>query len=161
MQKNYFIEVKPIFDKKIRLMCQFPYPGHKKGCPNFNKRSDCPPKSSLIHKIINLDKKVYAIYNIFDLAAHVNRMKKKHSNWSQRQLYCCLYWQPKARKALKEKISLFLRQFPDLYIVKNPEAQGVNVTQTMFDAGVILEWPPRKMAYQIVLAGNYIGPKLG
>lgn len=30
---------------------------------------------------------------------------------------------------------------------------GVNVTETMKNAGVILEWPPANIAYQIALAG--------
>jgi hypothetical protein len=38
-------------------------------------------------------------------------------------------------------------------VVNNPEAQGVNLTETMKNVGIILEWPPEKLAYQIVLSG--------
>jgi predicted metal-binding protein len=34
-----------------------------------------------------------------------------------------------------------------------PEAMGVNVTKTMSNAGIILEWPPENIAYKIAIAG--------
>jgi hypothetical protein len=36
-----------------------------------------------------------------------------------------------------------------------PEAQGVNVTRTLSDAGFELEWPPRERACQVALVGRY------
>jgi predicted metal-binding protein len=148
-----FVEVKPIFDIKVRELCFKPYPLHKNGCPNYNKKMGCPPKAPLIFDVLNLDQKVYAIYNIFDIGFHVEKMRKLHPKWSDRQLKCCLYWQSKARKELKVKIIEFLREFPKYYVVNNPEAQGVNLTETMKNVGIILEWPPEKLAYQIVLSG--------
>ena len=35
-----------------------------------------------------------------------------------------------------------------------PEAMGVNVTETMKNVGIILEWPPETVTYQIVIAGS-------
>ena len=84
-------------------------------------------------------------------------MKKNHPNWTERQTHCCRYWQPTARKQLREKIVEFKYMFPDLKIVANPEAQGVNLTKTMANIGVVLDWPPKKIAYQIVLAGTKKG----
>jgi predicted metal-binding protein len=148
-----FVEVKPIVDVKIRELCFRPYPGHRNGCPNFNKRSTCPPQAPLIFDVLDLNEKVYAIYNVFDLGSHVERMKNIHPSWSDRQLKCCLYWQQKARKELRTKIIEFLKEFPNYSVVGTPEAQGVNLTETMKNVGIILEWPPEKLTYQIVLAG--------
>lgn len=39
-------------------------------------------------------------------------------------------------------------------VVLTPEAHGVNLTETMRSAGIVLEWPPDRLAYQIVLAGT-------
>jgi hypothetical protein len=103
-----------------------------------------------------MNKTIYAVYNVFDFKAHVDKMKKNHPDWTKYQLRCCLYWQPKARKQLKEKIKLFMRKFSDYSIVKNPEAMGVNLTETMKKAGIELEWPPEKVTYQIVLAGKKV-----
>ena len=53
----------------------------------------------------------YVIFTQFDLAKHVERLQRKHPEWTERQLYCCLFWQGKARKNLKEEIDKFKRMF--------------------------------------------------
>lgn len=151
---NYFIQVEPVVDLRMKSLCVKPYPLHRKGCPNFGKKQGCPPKCPIITDTLDLSKPVYAIYNRFDIASHVENMKQKHPDWSERQLYCVLYWQPKARKQLREKIKEFLKQHRGLKIVSCPEAQCVNLTDTVKAVGIELEWPPRKYAYQIVLAGE-------
>lgn len=157
-----FIEVKPVIDHSVRSLCVKPYPGHPKGCPNFNKKYGCPPTAFLIEDMIDLSKPIFVIYNIFDIATHINNMRFSHPTWSERQLVCCLYWQSTARKQLKTEIDTY---FKNLYyldgsiydscikIIQCPEASGVNVTATMHNVGIELEWPPRIKAYQIVLAG--------
>ncbi len=75
--------------------------------------------------------------------------------WSERQLACCLYWQGTARKALRELLRWFLhRSGKGLCVIACPEAAGVNITATMKSIGVELEWPPRTVTYQVVLAGT-------
>jgi hypothetical protein len=102
---------------------------------------------------IDLSQPVFAIVNEFDLAAHVERMRIRHPRWSQRQLACCLYWQPRARKELATKISEFLRGHRGYLADCCPEAGGVNVTATLANLGVALEWPPRKTVCQVAIAG--------
>jgi len=148
------VEVEVIVDYSVRDLCILRYPNHPKGCPNFGKRDDCPPNALKIEDVLDLNKTVYAVYNVFLFREHVARMKETHPEWTERQARCCLYWQPKARKQLKEKIVEFKEQFPKLYIVKNPEACGVNLTATMKSVDIELEWPPENVTYQIVLAGT-------
>jgi hypothetical protein len=127
----------------------------------------------LFDKVFNLAEPVYAIYNQFDLDAHVQKMKAGHPNWSDAQLRCCLLWQGRARKQLAKQVSEFIMAHPlydvsmayyrgiekdlgPLYgkiIAASPEAMGINVTGTLADAGINLEWPPTKVAYQVALAG--------
>lgn len=149
-----WIEVHPIIDVKIKGLCTRPYPGHKKGCPNFSKRPGCPPNSPLFSDVIDISQPVYAIYNIFPFKEHVEKMRAKWPDKSERFLRCCLYWQKNARKQLREQAKLFLRSFPHLKIITCPEAQGVNLTETMKNAKIVLEWPPENVAFQIILAGN-------
>ena len=149
-----WVRVDPlVIDKKMRALCARPYPNHPKGCPNFGKKAKCPPNAPLITNVIEMDSAVYAIYNVFDFKAHCDRMREKHPNWTQRQVECCLYWQPKARKQLRARIKQFRQEFPQMRVVATPEAQGVNLTATMKQAGVEMEWPPVNVTYQIVLAG--------
>lgn len=150
--------VDPVIDHKVRLLCSRPYPGHKKGCPNYNDRNSCPPQARLLHQAIDLEQAVYCVWNVFAFGEHVARMRKKHSEWSQRQCECCLYWQGTARKHLRKRISNFLTSQPGrLVVIRCPEAMGVNVTATMQSLGLELEWPPRTVAYQVALVGSLVG----
>lgn len=152
------IEVKPVIIQSVRDLCLRPYPNHKKGCPNYGKKKGCPPSAPMFDLVYDLSEPVYAIYNVFDFKGHVDRMKRKHPDWSQRRLECCLYWQGTARKALNTKIKIFHGAMlgitgGDYSITIVPEAMGVNVTETMRRGGIDLEWPPVNVAYQIAFAG--------
>jgi predicted metal-binding protein len=133
-------------------LCRHPYPDHPKGCPNFGKKKGCPPQQ-LFNKVFNVRKTCLAIVNTFPIGQHIQKMKEKHPDWSDRQLRCCLYWQGSARKQLREKVREFEAIYPEYTVSHCPEAMGVNLTATMKEAGVEIEWPPQKLAYQIALAG--------
>lgn len=139
-------------DPAIRAMCARPYPNHPRGCPNFNHKSGCPPSTPSWFEKFALCK-FFAIINAFDLAAHVERMRSVHPDWSQRQLECCLYWQSGARKQLARGIRAFESVHPDYTVDTCPEAGGVNVTETLRIVGVELEWPPTKIVRQVAIAG--------
>jgi predicted metal-binding protein len=149
------IQVAPIIDYSVRGLCVKPYPGHVKGCPNFNKKKGCPPGAAKYDEAYDLNQPVYAIINKFDFKAHTERMRQQHPEWSERQVRCCLYWQPGARKRLLAEIKSF---WADLnhrkYSIETcPEAMGVNITETLKNVSVILEWPPETVTYQVALAG--------
>lgn len=129
-------------------LCIKPYAGHPKGCPNYNHKEGCPPCKSRFEEIIS---SYYAIINEFALFKHVARMRDKHSQWSERQLVCCLYWQQTARKQLQSQIDKFLDSH-NLIVDMCPEASGVNVTKTLQQHGIELEWPPRKIVRQVAIA---------
>ena len=136
-------------------LCQRSYPGHPKGCPNYGKRASCPPQAPHISEIIDLGKEVYAIWNKYEFGVHVENMRKRHPDWSQRQLECCLYWQGSARKKLRSMIDLFVEKNPHhTHILQIPESHGVNVTATMKTLGIDLEWPPKEYVYQVAIAGS-------
>lgn len=146
--------VRPVVDLAVRSLCTRPYPGHKKGCPNYNKRGSCPPQSELIEHALDLERPIYCIWNVFPFGRYVRRMKKLHPEWSERQCKCCLYWQGTARKQLNARITCLLdSRRTGMVVVRCPEAKGVNVTATMLSLGIRLEWPPRDVAYQVALAG--------
>lgn len=152
--------VKPVLDESVRKLCYRPYPNHKKGCPNYGKRPVCPPQAPLLSEFLDLNYKVMAVWVAMDFAAHVQRMKEKHPNWSQRQLECCLYWQGTMAKRLRRwteyqltRTILFDTDKP-LVATYCPEAMGVNVTETMKRfTQVRLEWPPQNIVYKISFVG--------
>lgn len=150
------IEVKPVIDHTVRGLCIKPYPNHKKGCPNFDKKDGCPPAASLFENIADLSSPVYIIFTRFEIGKHIDKMKRRHPMWTDRQLSCCLYWQETARKNLKIAIDtddqLIDLRIGGYKINTCPEAMGINITETMKQIGINLEWPPRYMAYKIAIA---------
>lgn len=145
--------VNPVIDESVRGLCAKPYPRHPKGCPNFGKRATCPPAVPLYQDMYDLERPVIAVWNVFDLEAHVERMQSKHPDWSQAQLECCLYWQGTARKVLRKKIHQAHGTKYEMRVETCPEAMGVNVTATMASIGVELEWPLVTRAVQVALLG--------
>jgi len=169
----------PVIDSSVRGLCYRPYPGHKYGCPNHGKRPSCPPQAPLLGDVLDLDKPIWAVWTMFDLASHVEKMRAKHPNWTERQCRNCLYWQSGSRKKLKEEVRVrqyltYLEdairlapkhlvhqppppgpypQTPRTIVIYCPEAMGVNVTATMASVRVILEWPPVNVTYQVALVG--------
>ena len=150
-----WIQTKPVIDYGVRELCFRRYPDHPSGCPNYGRRPTCPPECKLLHEVIDLDKPVYVVWSVFDLGVHVDRMRTRHPGWSDRQLRCCLYWQPKARKKLWIEIVHCSISIENGGMKGHlcPEAMGVNVTETMKLLGEILEWPPVTKTYQVALVG--------
>lgn len=149
--------VKPVLRFDVRKLCVKPYPNHPRGCPNWNKRGNCPPRAPLLGDILDLTRTVWAVYNVFDFGAHTSRMRKAHLDWTDRQVECCLYWQGTARKQLDYEIGLWRcaeNKYDNSFtILKCPEACGVDVTATMASIGYSLEWPPKTVTYQVALIG--------
>lgn len=151
-----YATVVPVIDPSVRALCKRPYPLHPRGCPNFGK-DRCPPKVRLYGDVYDLARPCYAIWSAFDLGAHVERMRVAHPRWSDRQLRNCLYWQGTARKLLRKEISGFCWKKPGYDVTECPEAMGVNVTETMRRAGIVLEWPPIQMVVHVALAATFKG----
>ena len=151
-------QVELVVDHAVRGLCAKSYPGHPKGCPNFKKCDRCTPQAPLIEDVIDLAKPTWVVWSTFDLGRHVEDLRLRRPSWSDRQLRCCLYWQPKARAILRTVITDFLLEHLGQHILWTPEACGVNVTATMARAGDTLEWPPRDTTYQVVVAGSWKEP---
>lgn len=153
-----------LFSTKVQDFCKLPYPDHPKGCPNYNngKREDCPPRTMLIDKVIDLDKPLFLVASPFDLKAHVERrrrrMKLRNANWSERQLRNLLYWQNTAIKQHRERVRRVLDMIAgDLKFIEidKPEAHGVNLNVMLIGlhGAPKLEWPPKDVAWRISLIG--------
>lgn len=152
---------KIVIDHSVRNLCFRPYPNHPHGCPNFGKRPSCPPRSPVIEDVLDMTRLIYLVWVSFDFAAHRKKMKAKHPNWSQRQIDCCLYWQGGVRKQLREEIAQALSIFEDTTryrVCGCPEALGVNVTATMKNVNIELEWPPETIVYKVAIIGTRKNP---
>lgn len=145
--------VEVVVDHSVRSHCKLPYPGHKKGCPNFGKKKICPPMAPVIEKVLDLGSPVYLLAIPFNLAAHVEKMGALHPDWTMRQRANLLYWQGSVKKKLRETAA-YEAIAKRLVVVGCPEACGVDMTATCAKAGIVLEWPPRNTVWKAVLLGT-------
>jgi len=149
-----------VHGKKYQNLCRTPYHNHSKGCPNYNKRIDCPP-CARVDKVFDLNQPMYVIYTEYPVGQFAERMRVGHPEWKHtpRQWYNCIRWQGIARKQHKKDILEFQKIFSTLHVDMNPEALGVNVTDLMKQVGIELEWnyhedhDPRRKTYRVSIAG--------
>lgn len=152
--------VKPVLDRSVRELCKRPYTNHPKGCPNYGKKKGCPPHAPFLNKALDLAEPMWVVWVEFNLGNHREEMTKKHPNWTRRQLDCCLYWQGTVNKELRHKVcnfctmQLLYERSKNLDAYYCPEAMGVNVTETMRQIGVELEWPPKIIVRKVALVGT-------
>jgi len=134
-----------VYDKKILNLCRVPFYNHSKGCPNWNKKEGCPPNVLLIDKILDFNKELYIIYTEFNVGEFAEKMRLMHPEWHKhpRQWYNPRRWQPKARKLHAKDQLLAMKTGIDT-ILSSAEANGVNITDTIKNIGIILkwDWPP-------------------
>ena len=135
--------------------CQLPYPGHPKGCPNYGKKEGCPPSSEIFSE--NYQPPYYLISETFDIESHIQKMKKRHPEWSEPECRNLLYWQKTVNKNLREKAKQYLGSLKeeDMRLIEVPEATGINVFQTCANAGIYLEKNPDKQVTKIMLIAKH------
>lgn len=144
-------------DARARGWCKLPYPGHPKGCPNYDKSPECPPQVNWVQYVFDLSSPHWFVVERFDLGAHAARMLEAHPKWTDRQARNCLYWQNGVRKKLRAECHRLIQQrgMGNLYTLI-PEAMGVNVFTTARKHGIGLERNPQETVYKIALLGkNY------
>ncbi len=137
--------IKLVYDPKVKEWCRRPYPNHPKGCPALGKKNTCPPASRMIDEVLDISKPMFIVHSEFDLAAHAEKMQKRHPKWTSRQCRSLLYWQGTSRKQLRERVTCFAWAYKDANLkavnaaIFCPEGMGVNVYETCRRSGLKLE----------------------
>lgn len=132
-------KIKPetvIFDKNVRDWCKIPYAGHPNGCPNYGKKSTCPPKSKYMEKIKSKYKFFYLIYVTFDFKNYKEYRKDNFGDKepTERQEKCLIYWQNSTNKALRDFVRPMLRS--DRLLLSC--GSGLFNSQSMESAGIFV-----------------------
>lgn len=83
--------------------CLRPYYRHPNGCPNYNKEL-CPPNTFYFKERVDEYNYFYLIYIVFDFTGYKELRRKKHKDWSERQLGNRRHWQNSVKKLLKDEI---------------------------------------------------------
>jgi hypothetical protein len=143
----------------IQGLCPKPFYGHSHGCPNYGLRPECPPNTSLIDRVLDLERDVYVIYTPFEVGKFAEQIRERHADWNNRQIYNPRYWQPTARKMHRADVAEAVEELGLEKVTGSPEGHGVNVGFLMKMAGIDMrwEWPPEhnleNMTYRVSLGG--------
>lgn len=138
-----------------KAWCEFPYPGHKDGCPNYGKTCPLPR----VETYFDLSQPHWFAIVRFDLHSHVVRMSEMHPKWSDRQCRCVLYWQNKVKGRLDRLCQCWIwDRNEDLIWHKIPEAMGINVILTMKKIGQPIEIKPKIEVCKIAMIGTQKNP---
>ena len=142
MQKILIENLNLLYDKHIQKLCKLKYRGHKDGCPNYGKLNNCPPKISLIDKLVDIKSECKFLGVEFDLKSHREKLREKHPDWSEWKLGCLLYWQNKVNKELYRITKEYLKENinKSFVAIKKPEAYGINITRMLYNNGFQLDW---------------------
>lgn len=152
VEKNYFLsDLTPIIcDHRIQNYCRLPYPDHPKGCPNFARKPNyCPPTAPYFPDIFEPNAYIAAVS--INFKQYLEIRKNIHPEWTDRALRNPRHWQGHIRTHLHQLAENALANNYGDTIIYNPEAMGVDLTATCYEAGIYLEWPPENLVYQIAL----------
>jgi predicted metal-binding protein len=141
---------------KARLWCTLQYPGHPRGCTNYNKKYTCPPAAPFIQDYLDVQRPITLIAIKFDLAGHIKWMRVRNPSWSDRQVRCVLYWQAGVNKQLRQEACRFIYHADgsrDMVYTTCPEAMGVNVIATAQRCDIPVQVQPKDTVYKIALVG--------
>lgn len=141
---------------RVKTWCGLPYPGHPRGCPNYGgTRPHCPHNSPYITEVLDLKKPVYLVFSEFDLAAHVEVMRAKHFDWTDRQLRNVLYWQRRSKKQAMIRAVEIARIVGANKLIPMGESYGVQLYKTCAHVGLKLERiKGLKICRHVVLVGH-------
>lgn len=142
-----------VIDYRAREWCKIPYPGHPKGCPNYDMRDSCPPRAYKIEDFIELSLPMYLVLERFNLLSHTRRMKYLHPNWSERQIKCVLYWQNGVNGRLTNHCIYVTRENPGYTWTICPEAMGINVIKTVKLLNIPIKTHPTDLVIKVGLVG--------
>jgi predicted metal-binding protein len=134
--------------KGFNTWCRLPYHNHSLGCPNFGLKRGCPPNVSYF--LDKYEPLVRVAYLKFNFEEYLNLRRDAHPDWTERALRNPRHFQRHLDAGLRKNIEKqeLSEGFVPVYTI---EAMGVNVHRTRLNAGIVLEWPPKKTMYRIAL----------
>lgn len=141
--------------KTVHRLCTQPYYKHKRGCPNFNSKEGCPP--GILHISQQYDLSAINILLIkFPFYEYISLKQELHSDWGLRELINQRHWQGHLKSNLNEHWEDIKEGYPEYKVIKNPEAQGVNVEETLKNYDISLNWCGKNEYEEITDVPEYI-----
>lgn len=145
--------------KSPRSFCIRPYKNHKKGCPNYNKRENCPPNIPSMYDQVFDVSDVYAIVTKFDLKTYYEQRRKNRPDLHEGHIKNPRNWKGTDLKNNDLAISEWFLENPDKtnYVAsRDLECMGVQVQDTLRAVGLDISFPVTDYAYRIAFAAKLL-----
>lgn len=139
----------------VYSLCTQNYYLHKYGCPNFGEKEGCPPNVLHISQQYDLDS-INMLLLRFPFYSYISQKKEIHPDWSMRALCNQRHWQNHLKASLNKYWDNVEERYPDYKVIKNPEAQGVNVQETLKQLDIDLLWPKTDENNEILEIPDYM-----
>ncbi len=138
--------------------CTAPYPGHKKGCPNYGQRPQCPPQAPHFLELY-LERPYWLVRETFNLKAWERKQRKKWPDWSKKQCRNSRHWQGGVNSRLKKRAKLLAKLLPGGHeVLEIPEANGVDVFSVCEHLGLTLKRNPDLVHKFMIVAKKMVDP---
>ncbi|TXT57173.1 MAG: hypothetical protein BAJALOKI1v1_1850009 [Promethearchaeota archaeon] len=99
------------FDKRVQTFCINP----QFRCPNYGHSWACPPEAPYMENNLLRYSKFFLIYAKFNLAAYVEKQKRKHPKRSRKQIRNRFYTKSLLRDELEQEVIHFLKEYSESY----------------------------------------------
>jgi len=99
------------FDENVQNLCV----NSKYSCPNYSHCWACPPNSPFMKNKLAQHEKFFLVYYKYDLHNFSEKMRERHSNWSDKMCRNPRYYNNSIRKGLELEINQFLLTYKEKY----------------------------------------------
>lgn len=124
------------------------------GCPNFGN-VDCPPNIEHISEAFREDS-MHLLTVEFPFQEYIDIKKEKHPKWGNRALINQRHWQGHLKSILDRYWERMRDRYPNHVVIRNPEAMGVNIEETMKKLGIKLQWCEQNEKHEITRIAEHM-----
>ena len=136
-------------------LCRQAYYKHPKGCPNYNRRENCPPNT--LHIFQQYDPlSIHILCVKFPFLEYISQKELLHPDWTVRALTNQRHWQGHLKGEVRRYWEEIKGEYPLHKLIENPEGQGVNVQKTLKRYDINLKWCEQNSKGEIVSVPEYI-----
>ncbi len=135
-----------------RGLCVKKYHNHRRGCLKYGEKEICPPKIPMYDQVFDMSKDIYLIDTPFRIGDHYRKRRELQPTWTEYEIKNSRHWQNGVISQHEAEIEKFYNIYGREYIAITPEALGVDVTATLKEVGIYLEWPPEEITHRISFA---------
>lgn len=136
-------------------LCRQAYYKHPKGCPNYNKREDCPPNTRHIFQQYD-PLSIHILCVKFPFLEYISLKELQHPDWTVRALANQRHWQGHLKAQIRDFWEDIKDEYPQYKLIENPEGQGVNLVQTLSQYDINLQWCKQNSKGEIVSVPEYM-----